>query len=252
MFAGLYRAEIATVEDEQERYRYRVRVLDLHDSSIPADHLPFASLATFVGLHFGDVPHFEIDDRVIVAFEKGERDHPIILGGWVTSTADVAGNHTPDFPKDQSDVYNTRRKNWDRQDRDGNRLRLTEGTTQPDEVSVELSSLNKLRVVTEQGDLEISIAGNGAIVIQGDVTLNVSGKVDVTCDEAEITAATKIVINSGDVQLGLAATDPIVTEARMKAVFDAHIHTDSLAAPTTPPTIPIPPASISSPNVKAS
>lgn len=258
-YYGFHRGEIASIDDPDERYRYRVRVFDIHDNTIPVEHLPFASAVAFVGEGFGDVPHYEVGDRVLVVFERGMRDHPIIMGSWVTGQRDAANVLTPDFPEDQSDDYETRRKNWDRQDRDGNRVRITEGTTAQDQTSLELHSVNQILIETEQGNLEVNITEDGNIVIQGNLTLNVSGDCDIVADkvsingatEVEIVSATLVTVNCPDVQLGPSAAEQVVTETRLSTLFNAHTHPET-GGTTGTPTAPMTPGSVSSPNVKAS
>jgi phage gp45-like len=180
MHYGIYRGEIASIEDPDERYRYRVRVIPIHDTTLPEDHLPFASLCAFSGKDFGDVPHFEVGDRVFVMFENGSRDHPVILGSWVAGQQDQAGTFTPDFPPDQADPYTTRRKRWERVDRDGNALVKTEGTTAVDEESLRIEAVNKLVLKTQNGDLEVLIENNGTVTIKGNLTMTVDGDADIT------------------------------------------------------------------------
>lgn len=268
-YYGFYRGEVASIDDPDERYRYRVRVYDIHDDSIPVDNLPFASGMAFVGKDFGDVPHYEVGDRVIVVFERGHKDHPIIMGSWVAGEEDQAGNLTPDFPEDQGDDYDTRRLNWDRQDRDGNLLRLIEGAENNDDVSIELRAVKKLLLSTEDGDLEINIANDGTVEIAGDLDVTVNGNVNMTVDgdavidgaqkitidgqtEVEIVSATLVTVDCTDIQLGPSAADQVVTENRLATLYNAHVHPDPVSGNTGVPTTLIAGGNVSSPNVKAS
>lgn len=244
-YYGLMKGEIAGVADPEERFRYRVRVYQLHSQEIPADHLPFASALCFVGDGFGDVPNYQVGDKVVVAFENGNRDHPIIVGAVVTARKEGSA-FVPKFPKDQSEPYATRQRRWERGDRDGNMIRTEEGTDGPDHVSFEIQAKNKLRVTTEDGHLELEVNGDGSVTLQGGLQINVQG-------DASIAVQGQAQIQSADVRLGTAPTERVVTEARLAQAFNTHIH-GTPAGPSDPPNVPLvpdDPSGVGSPEVRA-
>lgn len=262
-YFGVYRGEVVSVDDPDERYRYRVRVIPIHDTTIPTDHLPYAALCAFVGKNFGDMPHFEVGDKVIVMFESGHRDHPVIMGSWVAGQDDGAGNFTPDFPEDQADPYTTRRKRWERQDRDGNAIVKTEGTQNPTDESLRIESVNKLVLKTQSGDLEVTVENDGTVTIKGNATISVDGNVDIVSNTGDVTvksttgtvnveaAAGPVNVKSADVRLGNTPSEKVVTESRLATFFNAHIHPDPVSGNTGVPVTPLVPGVVNSPEVTA-
>ena len=287
-YVGIYRGEIASIDDPDSRYRYRVRVIGVHATTIPAAHLPFAAVCAFSGKDFGDVPHFEVGDRVFVMFENVCRDHPVIVGSWVAGQEDQAGNFTPDFPPDQSDAYSERRKRWQRVDRDGNEVRLTEGAAGVDDESIRLTAQKKLIIETKGGHLSLIVSDNGTVTIGGDLTvvieqdadIEVKGNADIEVEgDANVTAATgnititadqgnitikatagtvdveatagPVNIKSADVRLGNTPAERVVTETRLMTAFNTHVHPDPASGNTGVPVVPLTAGVVGSPEVQA-
>lgn len=276
-YYGIYRGEVASVTDPDARYRYRVRVIPMHDTTLPVDHLPFAGLCAFVGKNFGDLPHYEVGDKVMVMFENGSRDHPVILGSWVAGQKDSAGNLTPDFPEDQADPFTDRRKRWERQDRDGNAIVMTEDAQAATDESLRVESVKKLVLKTQAGNLEITIEGDGTVTINGDMTINVTGNlvasvdgdatvdadgnvlvksptgtVDIESTTGQTTVtAPRVDVKSPDVRLGNTPSEKVVTESRLATFFNAHIHPDPSSGNTGVPVTPLVPGVVSSAEVQA-
>ena len=115
-----WRAEVASVEDDEERFRYRVRLLQFHDESIPVEHLPFAELIGYGGKGFGDLGPYEVGDLVWIMFEGGNRQYPVIIGGWLSQSQGIA-----DLPPEIRENYQTNRQRWIRKDRRGNMIELS-------------------------------------------------------------------------------------------------------------------------------
>lgn len=172
-YPGYYRGVVEEVNDTQERFRYRVRVHHVHPDEIPVDNLPWSETIAFAGGSFGDVPHYEVGDRVAVIFEGGNRQYPAILGGWIASPSGVS-----DLPPEQDGEYAETRRRWLRIDRKGNLLELSE---LPEELHV--------RIKSGEASVTISQIGNT-------IDLKTTGRVNIEAEQADIKA--KTVVAEGD------------------------------------------------------
>jgi hypothetical protein len=164
---GCWRAQIAVVEDGQERARYRVRVFQLHDENIPADRLPFAEYGgAFAYKGGGDVPPWEVGDLVWVMFEGGQLEYPVILGGWISQSQGV-----PDLLPEQQENYVQNRKRWIRKDRAGNLLELS---AVPGE--------DRVRIKSGRAEIVVTRLDNGVQITAKD------GPVTIIADRATVKA----------------------------------------------------------------
>lgn len=159
VWPGLWRGQIAVADDAQERARYRVRVFQVHDENIKDEELPYAELGTaFAFKGGGDVPVYERGDLVWVAFEFGNEEYPVILGGWISQSSGV-----PDLLPEQQQNYTTNRKRWIRKDRAGNLLELSS-----------VSGQERVRIKSGRAEVILTKLDNGIAIraIDGPVTLN--------------------------------------------------------------------------------
>jgi hypothetical protein len=169
---GPQRAVIAAVDDPEERARYRVRVFAVHDDAIPVVNLPWAELLCHAGRDWGNVPHYEVDDLVFVLFEGGDREHPVILGGWLTAPGGVS-----QLPSEQTGEYATDRRRWVWKDRDGDLIEVSE---KAGEKHVRLKSGGaELKVTQVDGSFTVVTTGPATVVSQDVVTVQASGEVNV-------------------------------------------------------------------------
>ncbi len=198
MLIGPQRAVIAAVDDPEERARYRVRVFSVHDDEIPVENLPWAELSCHAGKGWGNVPHYEVDDLVFVLFEGGDREHPVILGGWLTAPGGVST-----LPSEQTERYETDRRRWVWKDRVGNlievsekegekRIRLVSGG-----VELKVTQEDNSFRVAATGPATVHVEGAASIIAGGDALLKSSGgKVIVNAGgEVIVQAGSKVTIN---------------------------------------------------------
>jgi hypothetical protein len=94
-----YRGKVEDVSDPEERGRVRVRVESIWPAtSVGKNDLPWADVPTVgQGERKGLLCVPEVGDAVIVAFEFGDVDYPIVIGGWFGFHAD--GGQKTDVPK---------------------------------------------------------------------------------------------------------------------------------------------------------
>lgn len=178
---GPQRAVIAAVDDPEERGRYRVRVHSVHDDAIPVENLPWAELLCHGGNDWGMIPHYEVDDLVFVIFEGGDREHPVIMGGWLTAPGGVST-----LPSEQTGAYSTDRRRWVWKDREGNLVEVSEKVGEKHvklksgEAEVIVSQEDNSFVVTVSGPATINVGGDALVKSTGGkVTIDASGDVDV-------------------------------------------------------------------------
>lgn len=216
MLAGIYRGFVESVDDTESRYRYRVRVAQAHPSDVPVEHLPWAESVVFGGKDFGDVPHYEVGDKVFVMFEQGHRDFPVVVGGWMAAPDD-----TPDFPPDQSEAYADRRKKWERIDRDGNRVVMVEGAAD-DADSIIIEAKKRLRVIVGKS-MNGEFHEDVTVVIDRDCSIHVQGDADIEVDGTTTIAAhdTVTVDADGDVNLDVGG------ETTINATGDVNLNAQS-------------------------
>ena len=192
---GPQRAEIAAVNDPEERGRYRVRVFSVHDDAIPVENLPWAELLCHGGKDWGNIPHYEENDLVFVLFEGGDREHPVILGGWLTAPGGVS-----ELPSEQTGDYPTDRRRWVWKDRTGNLVEISEKEGErhvrlkSGGVELKITQEDDSFVITATGPATITVEGAATIVAGTDVLVKSSGG-KVTIDgnaDVELNAGGKI------------------------------------------------------------
>jgi len=156
---GLFRAVVAGVSDDEVRLRYRVRVATVHHMETVPEHLPFAEVCTlFAAPGAGDLPHYEVGDRVWVSFEHGEVDYPVIMGGWVARR-----NAIEDLPTTMTDSYGQGRKRWTRYDRRGTMVEMSELS---EELHINIRSGNA-QIRVRLGDDGVDIEADGPVRVVG-------------------------------------------------------------------------------------
>ena len=206
VYPGCYRGVVEAVDDPEARGRYRVRIHFVHPQEIPVEHLPWAEYVAPAGNDWGDLPHFEIGDLVIVTFEGGKREFPFVLGGWLTAPKGVSTLPTRMTDGD----YATNRKRWVRTDRAGNVIEVSEVDG---ERHVYLKSGDAEIEVTQEDD-SIRIAAKGDITVEstdGLVSVKASGNVDVEAGGTATVKAPVAKIDSPDIQLGQGVLNGVLT-----------------------------------------
>jgi hypothetical protein len=156
---GMYRAFVESVVDDEARLRYRVRVVGMHYPTTPANNLPIAEMCSlFAAPGAGDLPHFELGDRVWVQFEHGDRNYPVIVGSWIAKRIAVE-----DLPTTMTADYARLRRRWTRHDRSGNSVEMSEVN---EEVHVVVRS-GGATVRVRMGDDGVSIEADGPVKVAG-------------------------------------------------------------------------------------
>lgn len=132
VYPGIYRGIVKIVEDEQRRYRMKVRVAGVDWDETSDGNLRWSEQsAGFSSLLAADIPHYNVGDQVWVMYEHGDPDFPVVVGGWVNSAMGFSS-----VPTSQVVDANARQR-WLRIDRRGNLLELSEV---PEELWLRLKS----------------------------------------------------------------------------------------------------------------
>lgn len=176
---GIYRGIVADTADQQERRRYRVRVINIHRDDVPVEALPWAEWCVFGGKGFGDFPSLQVGDAVFIMFEQGSRRFPVIVGGWLSYQGG-----TNDLPNELAGDYEANSKRWMRVDRAGNKVTLS-GVE--DELWVEIQS-GKAKITVRQLD--------GSVSITSDVSTRISSPQVQVQDADDVTVQSKRVVAS--------------------------------------------------------
>jgi uncharacterized protein involved in type VI secretion and phage assembly len=203
----------------------------------------------------------EVGDEVLVAFEHGDMDRPIILGGlW----------NSDDLPPEEMDGDG---KNHLRsiRTRSGHVLSFDDNAEE-DKAKITIQSQGGHQIVLDddggEGKIEVKTAGGHSLTLDdagGTVTLADSGgnqivldansgamTVDVSGDQtqdvggnltinvsgsATISAPSEVTIDSTSIKLGSSASLTLVNDTFL-TTFNTHTHIGNMGAPTSPPMVP--------------
>lgn len=172
-YGGIYRGMVASVDDPEKRFRYAVRVAGIHFQDTPVEGLRWAEVScSFAAAGAGDIPHYEVGDKVWVMFEGGDLEQPVVMGGWLAERRGYS-----DVPADIREDYARSRRKWSRIDRVGNMIEMSEA---PDERHIRLKS-GRAELILTQKDDSITIITKGAVKIQ-------AGQASVSASEAFLDA----------------------------------------------------------------
>ncbi len=230
-------AVVVSVIDSKKAGRVQVRIPQYHgaednDGRVPDDKLPWARpifpIAGGGGGLFG-VP--QVGSAIAVMFFGGDYESIFWVGGFIGKN---------DLPSEFSDGYEGGiPKTYVLKTAGGHKIELREKDSDA-QIIIETKEGNSLTLDDTNSLVELKTAGGNKVTFNdndGSISIEATGKVEVKAPE---------------VTLGPTGDDPVVTESKMLLAFNAHIHNDSTASPTTTPIPPLVTGSIGSQTVKAS
>jgi phage protein D len=178
-------ALVTDVNDPLKQGRVRLQFPWLDDTYVS----DWTRTVQMGGLGGGGIFPLDVNDEVLVAFDRGALDHPFVIGGLYNGR---------DKPTVVSDVplHDTVRKKASRHtvsDRDGNRLDLLSQKTGMRKQGVRLISGDKmLTVFLDRTKTEITVDSKGSVTIKGSRSVSVEAGTDLT-----LSARRALTIKSG-------------------------------------------------------
>jgi uncharacterized protein involved in type VI secretion and phage assembly len=141
------------------------------------------------GVGGGGIFPLDVNDEVLVAFDRGALDHPFVIGGLYN------GRDRP-TPVGDVPLHDTSRKKAARHtlsDREGNRLDLLSQQSRGRKQGVRLASGDKrLTITLDRTKTEIVVDSKGSVRIKGSRSVSVEAGTDLT-----LSARRNLVIKSG-------------------------------------------------------
>jgi uncharacterized protein involved in type VI secretion and phage assembly len=187
---GVVNAIVTDIRDPKQQGRVKLRFPWFSDTYTT----DWVRTVQFGGHGGGGVISPEVDDEVLVAFDRGVMDYPYVIGGLYSNEADKPSHHDVDL---QTGGRLNRRSLVSR---GGQRLELldAEGRT-----GVRLGSGNKkLTVFLEETKTMITISSDGAIDIKGTGAVSVSSAERLTLEAPFVNIKGTTTINGALTQIG--------------------------------------------------
>ncbi|EYT83613.1 MULTISPECIES: VgrG-related protein [unclassified Streptomyces] len=182
---GVANALVTDVNDPLKQGRVRLQFPWLDDSYVS----DWTRTVQMGGLGGGGVFPMDVNDEVLVAFDRGALDHPFVIGGLYNGR---------DKPTTVGDVplHDTVRKKASRHtvsDRDGNRMDLLSQKTSGRKQGVRLVTGDKqLTVNLDRTNTEIIVDSKGSVSIKGSRSVSVEAGTDL-----KLSARRNLSIHSG-------------------------------------------------------
>jgi uncharacterized protein involved in type VI secretion and phage assembly len=179
----------------------------------------------YAGNGYGALFVPEVGDEVLVSFIHGDMRLPVIMGGLYN------GKDKPSSHRDKTTDRKLIRTKAGHEivfDDHDKRVTLTTAgglTLEMDDDSkkVTLRTSTGERVVLDGSSSQVSIEATNAVV-----------------------KATSVALQSGHVEIGNGAAQPVILGTTFATYFAAHVHTTTAPGlPTSPPTVPMPPNALS-------
>jgi phage protein D len=178
-------ALVTDVNDPLKQGRVRLQFPWLDDAYVS----DWTRTVQMGGLGGGGIFPLDVNDEVLVAFDRGALDHPFVIGGLYN------GRDKPTVVGDVP-LHDTVRKKASRHtvsDRDGNRMDLLSQKTGGRKQGVRLISGDKqLTVFLDRTKTEIVVDSKGSVTIKGSRSVSVEAGTDLT-----LSARRNVTIKSG-------------------------------------------------------
>ncbi|MEW1824440.1 VgrG-related protein [Streptomyces sp. NPDC088196] len=182
---GVANAVVTDVNDPLKQGRVRLQFPWLDDTYVS----DWTRTVQWGGLGGGGIFPMDVNDEVLVAFDRGALDHPFVIGGLYN------GKDKPTVVGDVP-LHDAVRKKASRHtvsDRDGNRMDLLSQKTGGRKQGVRLASGDKqLTITLDRTNTEIVVDSKGEVTIKGSRSVSVEAGTDLT-----LSARRSLTIKSG-------------------------------------------------------
>jgi len=221
-YYGVVEAIVVDVYDPDKEGKVKVQ-FPWFDEDMVTEYSRVCQL--YAGNGYGALFVPEVGDEVIVGFVHGDMRLPVILGGVYNGKDKPSSSR--EKTKDQK-LIRTKAGHelvFDDQDK-----KLTVKT--PGGLTLELDdNPKKVTLKTASGQSVVLDGSSSAITIEA---TNVSLK------------ATSVAVQSGHIELGQGASEPVILGTTFATCFATHVHTSTIpGTPTSPPVTPMPPSALS-------
>lgn len=221
-YFGVVEAIVVDVIDPEKEGRVKVK-FPWFDEDMITEYCRVCQL--YAGNGYGALFVPEVGDEVLVGFIHGDMRLPIVLGGLYNGQDKPSSNRQK--TQDQKLI---RTKIGHEIVFDDHDKKVTLKTA--DGLTLELD--DKAKKVT------LKTASGESVVLDG----SSSG---ITIEATNVTLkATSVAVQSGHVELGNGASEPVILGTTFATAFAAHVHTTGIPGfPTSPPVTPLPPKALS-------
>jgi len=207
------RAIVTDIDDPDKLGRVRVKYPYLGDAANTPS--PWAKVLRPVS-HDGSGDWFlpDVGDEVLVSYERGSKENPVVLGAVYSAQKKVPDLANFDAKKNNLRAIKTK----------VGHLLLFD-----DDQAITLQHKDGHTLILKNESVELKNKSGTSIQLK-------DGK--LTIDAAD------------SIELGAGASEALVKGKTFLQLFNAHTHTGNLGAPTSPPTQPLQPAQVLSQKVK--
>jgi uncharacterized protein involved in type VI secretion and phage assembly len=221
-YFGVVEAIVVDVYDPEKEGRVKVQ-FPWFDDDMVTEYCRVCQL--YAGNGYGALFVPEVGDEVLVSFVHGDMRLPVILGGLYNGK-DKPSSHRQKT-RDQK-LIRTKAGHEIVFDDHGKKVTLKTAAG----LTLELDdNPKKVTVKTASGQSVVLDGSSSAITIEA---TNVSVK------------ATSVAVQSGHVELGSGASQPVILGTTFATYFATHVHTTGTpGSPTSPPVVPMPPTALS-------
>tara|TARA_B000000441_G_C21740203_1_gene353112 strand:- start:62 stop:790 length:729 start_codon:yes stop_codon:yes gene_type:complete len=213
--------EVMDNEDPLLEGRCRIKVFGKFDK-LATEDIPWATPQNRMVPGSYAVPR--IGDVVSIRFDNGDIYHPeyqyqIDIDNDLRGDILSASSKPQDVISLVYDAERNLRAYWSAEDG----LVITTGSGTKESPLIQLDSADKIYLYTEN---EVEIKATKKVFVHTPDVVEVKGK--------------KVYVNSGNVELGEAATEQLIKGNTFQAMFNGHVHTAiGFGLPTSPPVVPL-------------
>lgn len=221
-FFGVVEAIVVESIDPEQEGRVRIQ-FPWFDEEMVTEWCRVCQL--YAGNGYGALFVPEVGDEVLVSFIHGDMRLPVILGGLYNGK-DKPASHR-DKTQDQKLIRT----------KAGHELVFDDHARR-----VTLTTAGGLTLVMEDDARKVTLetASGESVVLDGS-----SSQVTIEATNV-VVKATSVALQSGQVEIGNGAVQPVILGTTFATYFAAHVHTTTApGAPTSPPTVPMPPNALS-------